>query len=109
MAVFKVMREGSAHWHIFKYFFMFACLKDGSRATTIGCAILRMKQGRGDSYIPSSLTSSNIVWHKGWFYFWNDPEFALPTFTGNSIAQERRNWCKTPDFQKKTRIPVPSR
>jgi hypothetical protein len=49
----------STIWHLFMYFFMFACLKDGPRAATIGCANLRMKQGRSDSYIPSSLTSSN--------------------------------------------------
>jgi hypothetical protein len=85
MAPFKAMCEGclgiSAHWHLLRYFFMFACLKDGSRAATIGCANLRMKQGRGDSYIPSSLTSSNNDWQKGWFYLRNDPEFALPAFT----------------------------
>jgi hypothetical protein len=63
MAAFKALCEGylaiSAHWHLFKYFFMFACLKDSSKAVTIGCANLRMKQGWGDNYIPSSLTSSN--------------------------------------------------
>jgi hypothetical protein len=64
---------------------MFACLKDGSWAATIGCANLRMKQGRGDGYIPSSLTSSNSGWHKGWFYLRNDREFTLLEFTGNSI------------------------
>jgi hypothetical protein len=37
------------------------------------------------------LTSSNSGWHKGWFYLRNDPEFALPTFTGNSIAESQRN------------------
>jgi hypothetical protein len=33
----------NAHWHLFRYFFMFACLKNGSRAATIGCANLRIK------------------------------------------------------------------
>jgi hypothetical protein len=93
MAAFEVMREGylgiSAHWHLFRYFFKFACLKEGSRAVTIGCANLRMKQGHGDDYIPVSLTSSNSDWHKGWFYLRNDPEFALPAYTGNSIAKSR--------------------
>jgi hypothetical protein len=41
MVVFEEMCEGylgiSAHWHLFQYFFMFTCLKDGSRAATIGC------------------------------------------------------------------------
>jgi hypothetical protein len=85
MAAFEVMCEGylriSTHWHLFWYFFKFACLKDGSRAVTIGCANLQMKQGHDDDYIPSSLTSSNSSWHKGWFYLRNDPEFALPAFT----------------------------
>jgi hypothetical protein len=49
MAVFEAMCEGcpgiSAHWHLFRYFFMFACLKDGSRAATISCSNLRITQG----------------------------------------------------------------
>jgi hypothetical protein len=100
MAVFEGMCEGylgiSALWHLFQYFFMFACLKDGSRAAAIWCANLRMKQGRSDDYIPSSLTSSNSGWHKGWFYLRNDPEFVLPAFTGNSFGQSRRNWTDDP-------------
>jgi hypothetical protein len=71
-------------------------LKDGSRAATIGCANLRMKQGQGDDYIPVSLTSSNSGWHKGLFYLRNDPEFALPAFTGNSIAVSWRSWSDGP-------------
>jgi hypothetical protein len=78
LMAFEAMCEGylgiSAHWHLFRYFFMFACLKDGSRVATIGCANLRMKQGRGDDYILSSLTISNSGWHKGWFYLRNNPE-----------------------------------
>jgi hypothetical protein len=77
MATFEAMCEGflgiGAHWHLFWYFFRFTCLREGSRAATIGCANLRMKQGRGDDYIPTPLTSSNSGWHKGWFYMWNDP------------------------------------
>jgi hypothetical protein len=55
-----------------------------------------MKQGRGDDNIPVSLTSSNSGWHKGWFYLWNDPGFALPAYTGNSIDESRRNWSDGP-------------
>jgi hypothetical protein len=69
MAVFEAMCEGflgiGAYWHLFRYFFRFACLRDGSRAATIGRANLRMKQGRGDDYIPAPLTSLNSGWHKG--------------------------------------------
>jgi hypothetical protein len=86
----------SAHWHLFQYFFKFACLKEGSWAATISCANLRMKQGRDEDYIPVSLTSSNNGWHKVWFYLPNDPEFALPVYTGNSIAESRRNWSDGP-------------
>jgi hypothetical protein len=108
MAAFEAMCEGylriSAHWHLFRYFFKFACLKEGSRAATIGCANLRMKQGRGDDYIPVSLTNSNSGWHKGWFYLRNDPEFALPAYTGNSIAESRRNWSDGPAKKEQERI-----
>jgi hypothetical protein len=44
MVMFEALCEGylgiSAHWHLFKYFFMFVCLKDSSKAVTIGCANL---------------------------------------------------------------------
>jgi hypothetical protein len=63
---------------------------------TIGCANLRMKQGRGDDYISVSLTSSNSGGHKGWFYLRNDPEFVLLSYTGNSIAESRRSWVDGP-------------
>jgi hypothetical protein len=108
MAVFEAMCEGylgfSSHWHLFPYFFRFTCLNEGSRAATIGCANLRTKQGRGDDYILVSLTSSNSGWHKGWFYLRNDPEFALPAFTGNSIAESRRNWSDDPAEKEQEKI-----
>jgi hypothetical protein len=63
LAAFEAMCEGylgiSARWHLFRYFFKFLCLKEGSWAAMIGCANLRMKPGRGDHYISVSLTSSN--------------------------------------------------
>jgi hypothetical protein len=47
MAAFEAMCEGylgiSAHWHLFRYFFIFACLKDGAKVAKIGCTNLRMK------------------------------------------------------------------
>jgi hypothetical protein len=63
-----------------------------------------VKQGRGDDYILSSLTSSNSGWHKGWFYLWNDSELALPTFTGNSIGQSRRTWTDDPTKTEQERM-----
>jgi hypothetical protein len=53
MAAFEAMCKGflgiGAHWHSFHYFFRFTCLRDGSRAATIGCANLRTKKGdRGE-------------------------------------------------------------
>jgi hypothetical protein len=63
MAAVEAMCEGflgiGAHWHLFQYFFRFTCLRDGSRAATIGYANLGTKKGRGDDYIPATLTSSN--------------------------------------------------
>jgi hypothetical protein len=95
MAAFEAMCEGylgiSAHWHLFQYFFRFTCLRDGYCAATIGCANLQTKQGHDDDYIPVTLTSSNNGWHKGWFNLRNDPEFALPSYTGSSIAESQRN------------------
>jgi hypothetical protein len=91
MASFEAMCEGflgiGAHWHLFRYFFRFTYLREGSRVTMIGCANLRMKQGRGDDYILAPLTSSNSGWHRGWFYLRNDPEHALPSHTGCSIEK----------------------
>jgi hypothetical protein len=55
-----------------------------------------MKQGRGEKYIPFSLTSSNSSWHKGWFYLNNYPERALSEFIRASIAQESRSWSDRP-------------
>jgi hypothetical protein len=97
MAAFEATCEGfldiGVHWHLFQYFFRFTFLRDGSRAVTIGCANLRTKQGRDDDYIPVMLTSSNSGWHKGWFYLRNDPEHALLSHTGCSIAKSQRNWA----------------
>jgi hypothetical protein len=53
---------------LFQYFFRFTCLSDGPHAATIRCANLLTKQGRGDDYIPVTLTSLNSGWHNGWFY-----------------------------------------
>jgi hypothetical protein len=69
MVAFEAMCEGylgiGTHWCLFQYFFTFTCLRDGSREATIGCANLRTKQGRGEDYIPVTLTSSNSGWPKG--------------------------------------------
>jgi hypothetical protein len=108
MAPFEAMCEGhlriSAYWHLFRYFFNFSCLKEGSQAVTIGCANLRIKQGRGDDYIPVTLTSSNSDWHKGWFFLRNNPEFALLAFTGNSIVESRRNSSNGPAKAEQEKI-----
>jgi hypothetical protein len=100
MATFEAMCEGflsiGVHWDFFRYFLSFDYLREGSRAATIGCTNLRVKQGRDDDYIPVSLTSSNSGWHKGWFYLRNDPEHALPAYTRCSIAKSQRNWSDDP-------------
>jgi hypothetical protein len=63
-----------------------------------------MKQGRGDNYIPVTLTSSNSGWHKGWFYLRNNPEFALPSYTGNSIAESQMRWADGPAKNEQEKI-----
>jgi hypothetical protein len=65
---------------------------------------LRMKQGRGDDYTPVSLTNSNSGWHKGSFYLRNDPEFALPAYIENSIAESWRNWSDGPAKMEQEKI-----
>jgi hypothetical protein len=108
MAAFKAMCEGylgiDTHWHLFRYFFRFTCLRDGSRAAKIGCANLRTKQGRDNDYIPVTLTSLNSGWHKGWFYLRNDPEFVLPSFIGCSIVKSQRNWADGPAKKEKEKM-----
>jgi hypothetical protein len=108
MAAFEAMCEGflgiGAHWHLFRYFFRFTCLREGSRASTIGYANLRMKQGRDNDYIPTPLTSSNNGWHRVWFYLWNDPEHVLPAYTGCSIAKSQRNWADGPAKAEQERM-----
>jgi hypothetical protein len=100
MAAFEAMFEGflsiGAHWHLFRYFLRFTFPREGSRAATIGCANLQMKQGRSDDYILAPLTSLSSGWHKGWFYLRNDPEHALPAYTCCSIAKSQRNWADDP-------------
>jgi hypothetical protein len=108
MAAFEAMCEGflgiGAHWHMFRYFFRFTCLREGSRAVMISCANLRMKQGRDDDYIPAPLTSSNSGCHRGWFYLRNDPEHALSAYTGCSIAKSQRNWVDSPAKAEQERM-----
>jgi hypothetical protein len=108
MAALEVLYEGhlgiDTHCHLFKYFFKFARLKDDLLPVTIGCANLRMKQGRGNTYIPFSSTCSNNGWHKGWFYLKNDPDHALPEFTGFSIAKASQNWSDGPPTVEQERL-----
>jgi hypothetical protein len=42
------------------------------------------------------MTISNSSWHKGWFYLQNNPKFALPSYTGCSIAKSQRIWSDGP-------------
>jgi hypothetical protein len=39
-----------------------------------------------------------------WFYLRNDPEFALPTFTGNSIGLTRPNWTHGPPYAEQEKM-----
>jgi hypothetical protein len=34
----------------------------------------------------------------------NDPEFALPSYTGNSIAKSQRNWADNPTMKEQEKI-----
>jgi hypothetical protein len=50
------------------------------------------------------LTRSNNGWHKGWFYLRNDPKFALPAYTENSITESQRNWSEGPSKAEQEKI-----
>jgi hypothetical protein len=112
MAAFEAMCEGflgiGAHWHLFRYFFRFTCLREGSRAATIGCANLQMKQGRGDDYIPAPLTSSNSGWHKGWFYLQNDPSTRFRRTLAAPLRSRKGTGRTTPPRQSKRRCSSPT-
>jgi hypothetical protein len=51
-----------------------------------------------------TLTSSSSGWHKGWFYLRKDPKFALPSYTGSSIAKSQRNWADGPAKKEQEKI-----
>jgi hypothetical protein len=51
-----------------------------------------------------TLTCSNSGWHKGWFYLWNDPEFALPSYTRSAITKSQRNWADGPTKKEQEKI-----
>jgi hypothetical protein len=39
-----------------------------------------------------------------WFYLWNDPKFALLSYTGNSIAESGRSWADGPAKKEQEKI-----
>jgi hypothetical protein len=66
LAAFEALCEGylrvEVYWHLFCYFFGFACFKNEG-AATIWCAALRLKRNRSSVYLAGPLTSSNNRWH----------------------------------------------
>jgi hypothetical protein len=96
MAAFEAMCEGylgiSAHWHLFRYFFMFACLKGWPQG---GNDRLRqpsdeVRPGRQlHSILPDQLEqqlAQGVVLPK------ERPRVRAAAFTGNSIRQSQSNW-----------------
>jgi hypothetical protein len=108
LAAFEALCEGylgvEAHWHLFRYFFRFVCLKDEGRLATIGCAALRLKQNRSSEYLASPLTSSKSSRHSELFYLKNNPEFPLPVYAGDYYDTPPDAWSDGPpkkDHQKR--------
>jgi hypothetical protein len=50
------------------------------------------------------LTNLNSGWHRGWFYLRNDPEHALMSYTGCSIAKSQRNWADGPTKKEQEKM-----
>lgn len=84
------------HWHLFRYFFGFVCLKDEGRPATIACAAVRLKRNRSSEYLAIALTSLNSSWHSKWFYLKNDPECSLSAHTGRYYDVTPEAWSDRP-------------
>jgi hypothetical protein len=60
--------------------------------------------GPGRRLYPSDPDQLEQQRDKGWFYLRNDPEFALPAYTGNSIAESRSSWSDGPAKTEQEKI-----
>jgi hypothetical protein len=61
------------------------------RATRAGGMSLAVRTQRKDDYIPSTMTTNNADWERGWFYLRN-AEPGLPPYTGKVLRERSPSW-----------------
>jgi hypothetical protein len=61
------------------------------RAVRAGGMSLAVRGQRTDDYIPSTMTTNNAGWERGWFYLRND-EPDLPPYTGLVLRERPDSW-----------------
>jgi hypothetical protein len=61
------------------------------RAVRAGGMSLAVWTQRKDDYIPSTMTSNNADWERGWFYLRN-AEPGLPSYTGKVLRERPASW-----------------
>jgi hypothetical protein len=61
------------------------------RAVRAGSMSLAVRGQRTDDYIPSTMTTNNAGWERGWFYLRND-EPDLPPYTGLELWERPDSW-----------------
>jgi hypothetical protein len=61
------------------------------RAVRAGGMSLAVRSQRKDDYIPSTMTTNNVDWERGWFYLRN-AEPGLPSYTGKVLRERPAFW-----------------
>jgi hypothetical protein len=61
------------------------------RAMRAGGVSISLREMRRELYIPCTMTSNNVEWEWGWFYFRND-EPGLPPYTGKVLKEKADSW-----------------
>jgi hypothetical protein len=61
------------------------------RATRASGMSLAVRTQRKDDYIPSTMTTNNTDWERGWFYLRN-AEPVLPPYTGKVLRERPPSW-----------------
>jgi hypothetical protein len=61
------------------------------RAVRAGGMSLTVRSQRKDDYIPSTMTTNNTDWERGWFYLHN-AEPGLPSYTGKVLRERPTSW-----------------
>ncbi|CAN6237942.1 unnamed protein product [Urochloa humidicola] len=77
------------HWDLFRYFFRVNLMLRTGKNTSVGCAGICLRTGRGKEFLDFCLPSTNKGWHDQWVYLRNDPEAPFPEYTGRVFVGGR--------------------